>query len=183
MALNKWQRLIVLLGSMGFFGWALHVIQDEPSPHPEVSLLSGILLAVWAATSKNDGEEWLPHLSKLKRAQVITLVVVAVAISIAMTFSDSIFSEKPAEEATEMAMETPEVTKEAPLEAPDLIRPAVSVEQSSQNTPAPSKIDPYERIYREMKENAEPSDPVSKAMQQLQSNKEGLSEQAREGQR
>lgn len=103
--LNQWQRLFVATGSIGFIIWTIYVVQTDDSPHPEVSFLAAVVLAVWAASNKREEEPWLPWRPKIQRGHVLTIAVILIAL-ISLKIVSELQLEVPSEAATEMAYDT-----------------------------------------------------------------------------
>lgn len=163
MSLNKWQRLFVALGAAAFLAWAWYVIENDSTPRPETALLAGILLAVWAANSRKEGEEWLPVIGNIRRPHIIGALLIGAALLVWIIARDSILREMPTEEATEMAMEYSEPIATPPMAIPSVapVRPDVPEELESE-------IATYERLRKQMFEASKRADPVAETVDAIQ---------------
>lgn len=97
--LNKWQRLVLVIGASVSFLWSYGIWQDDPSDgRPGTAFLAGIVLALMALTPPPAEEEALPFVRQVlnHKRLVAGLLALAALVLVVGWFASS---EKAAESA------------------------------------------------------------------------------------
>lgn len=90
--LNKWQRLVLVIGASVSFLWSYGIWQDDPSDgRPGTAFLAGIVLALMALTPPPAGEEALPFVRQVlnHKRLVAGILVLAVLLLVVGRFASS----------------------------------------------------------------------------------------------
>lgn len=174
-SINKWQRLILLVGSIGFFAHGVTIYLDEYSERsPTIPFSFFIVFAFLASGSKGEGEEALPFQGWVLARRKLMFALIGAMIALSLALKLGLFAERrvaeeaqsdnvemPAEEAISESVSAP--SEEAiPLPA-NRIRESRTNSQAAGGSGRPQSMVPEEAAADNVEMSAEEavSDKVS----------------------